>query len=69
MPLSEDRTLAQITIPAKEHMKAILKTLQAKGIPITGTYWLSSLILSQPIPNGNGHTPEAEPVNPCEEEK
>ena len=46
MPLSEDRTLAQISIQAKEHMKAILISLQATGLPITGTYWLSELILS-----------------------
>jgi uncharacterized membrane protein YfbV (UPF0208 family) len=63
MPLSEDRTLAQISIQAKEHMKAILTSLQATGLPITGTYWLSELILSQPIPNGNGHKPA-----PCGEE-
>jgi uncharacterized membrane protein YfbV (UPF0208 family) len=62
MPLSEDRTLAQISIQAKEHMKAILISLQATGLPITGTYWLSELILSQPIPNG--HKPA-----PCEEEE
>jgi hypothetical protein len=61
MPLSEDRTLAQISIQAKDHMKAILASLQGSGFPITGTYWLSNLILSQPIPNG--HKPE-----PCGEE-
>jgi uncharacterized membrane protein YfbV (UPF0208 family) len=62
MPLSEDRTLAQISIQAKEHMKAILSSLQAIGLPITGTYWLSELILTQPIPNG--HKPD-----PCEEKE
>ena len=56
MPLSEDRTLAQISIKAKEHMKAILTELQSTGLPITGTYWLSELILSQSIPNG--HKPD-----------
>jgi hypothetical protein len=59
MPLSEDRTLAQITTKAKDHMKDIVECLKAQGLPISGTYWLSNLILLQPIPNGN--KPAAEP--------
>lgn len=57
MPLGQDRTLTQITLPAKAHMKKIIAVIQAKGIPTNGSMWLSSLILDQPIPmpNGNGH--------------
>jgi len=68
MSLSENRALVQITTQAKDYMRSIIKVLQNKGLPINGSYWLSELILSQPLPceTGNGHPPLDAP---CEEEK
>ena len=47
---------------AHEHLSQIIEALHKAGRAISMTRFTSDLILSQPIPNGNGHTPSA---NPC----
>jgi hypothetical protein len=49
---------------AHEHLCEIVETLHASGRHISMANYVSTLILSQPIPNGNGHKPA-----PCEEEE
>lgn len=68
MPLSEDRALVQITTQAKDYMKQIIRILQSKGLPVTGNYWLSNLILSQPLPCENGNGGQSL-TDPCPEEE
>lgn len=55
MPLADNRELTPITTPAHQHMKRIVAALKKRGLPESNTRWLSELILSQPMPNGNGH--------------
>lgn len=43
---------------AHDHLWAIIEAFKRSGRNISMARFLSDLILSQPIPNGNGHTPE-----------
>jgi hypothetical protein len=54
MPLSADRKLTPVTTKAHAHMTKIVAAYKKRGIPDSNTHWLSELILSQQIPNGNG---------------
>jgi hypothetical protein len=73
MPLAPGRELVQISTQAYRHMKKVIGVYKRKGIPTSGTRWISELILAQDVPttNGNNHSaavPAPAPV-PCEEEK
>jgi hypothetical protein len=61
MPLAPDRELVQISHQAYRHMKKIIGAYKRKGIPRSGTRWLSELILEQEVPTNGNHKP------PCEE--
>lgn len=54
MPLALNRELTPVTTKAHAHMKKIVAAHKKRGVPESNTHWLSELILSQPIPNGNG---------------
>lgn len=60
MTTAPDRELTPISTQAHQHMKRIVSALKKKGLYETNTGWLTKLILSQPMPNGNGH---AKPAN------
>jgi len=76
MPLAKDRKLTPITSQAHAHMKKVVAAYKRHGVPESNTHLVSSLILSLPIPNGNGvHWIGSEPIagvesaGPREEEK
>jgi hypothetical protein len=49
---------------AHRHLLKITEALKASGRNISMASYVSTLILTQPVPNGNGHKP-----NPCGEEE
>lgn len=62
MTTAPNRELTPVSTQAHQHMKRIVSALKKRGLYATNTAWLSELILSQPMPNGNGH---AQPVAPA----
>jgi len=59
MTTAPDRELTPISTQAHQHMKRIVSALKKQGLYETNTGWLTKLILSQPMPNGNGHASTA----------
>ena len=53
--------LLRIHPAAHDHLYAIIEVFKNSGRPISMSRWVSDLILSQPLPNGNGHIPPADP--------
>lgn len=49
---------------AHQHLLEIVNSLHASGRNISMASYVSTLILCQPVPNGNGHKPD-----PCGEEE
>jgi hypothetical protein len=49
---------------AHRHLGEIVNALKASGRNISMASYVSTLILCQPVPNGNGHNPD-----PCGEEE
>lgn len=80
MPTPRNRKLVQTTDVAYEHLLK-LRDAQSKAMGYSSlsiTNYISNLILSTPIPNGNGNTPsvaipavnvDAGSTSPSEEEK
>lgn len=56
MTTAPNRELTPISTQAHQHMKRVVAALKKRGLYATNTGWLTELILSQPLPNGNGHT-------------
>lgn len=54
MTTESNRLLTPISTKAHQHMKRIVAAHKKRGLPESNTHWLSELILSQPLPNGNG---------------
>jgi hypothetical protein len=69
MPIAPNRELIQISSQAYRHMKKAIGALKRKGIPTSGTRWVSELILAQEIPNGNNHQPAVAVPSPVHEEE
>jgi hypothetical protein len=70
MPIASNRELIQITSQAYRHMKKAIGALKRKGIPTSGTRWVSELILAQDIPtNGNNHSAAVAAAVPVHEEE
>lgn len=71
MTTAPNRKLTPISIEAHRHMERIIAAYRKRGLRPTNTGWLSEMILSQPVPNGN-HTkpaPSTAVAEVTEEEK
>jgi hypothetical protein len=72
MPTHQYTNYPQVRINqmAKEHARQIVEELKRRGNTSESlTSWISNLIISQPLPNGNGngHAPDQVPTNHEEE--
>ena len=64
MPYKTSYPPVRISPIAKDHLQKIVDAMKATGLRISGSSFLTNLILNQPIPNG--HKPEP---GPCGEEE
>lgn len=50
MPLASNRELIQISKQAYQHLKKVVGTKKASGVPVSGTMLASEAILNIPLP-------------------